>query len=433
MKMNVSAPCVVALVLFSSLLLQGCDFGSKAEKEVKIKEKQTEVDEFGAAQCLNKTFSCSGNWRSWCAQQKKRCEGVAPDPAPADCTPKCTWECGTAKCDQVCAPKCDKAICTTRCKGFNTQSCSMKCGKPSCKVVCPKHFCPGQQCAACKTECGPPQCQMQCEKQDEQPCRNVCAQPRCKWECKAPTECPKPKCAMKCQKPRGCMDNTHMVQQLPPLLPGETEVTSFHTVPSQSPAPAPPAPLAAASPAPAEASLLGIESTAHTKASTSMLLVNIATMQEDRSLQKRQVDLQLAPMDVTTSFTWTKSIHKHNGQVTENDAACKKDGFQCKGDKTWCQEQEAIMNCETPESDQEFIDVVQAAEAAQSEPPPTVNVQVASAAGTADAVRGSATDDEGEEDEQEEEEPEDAAVQVLNTVAKQPSKFLRQKQGHLNA
>merc|ERR1719395_436678 len=93
-----------------------------------------------------------------------------------------------------------------------------------------------------------PVCKMQCSKPDEQPCHHVCAQPRCKWECKEPKDCPKPTCHMKCEKPRNCMDNTHIVQQLPPLEPGETEGAAFH-INKPPPIGGAPAPAAAASPA----------------------------------------------------------------------------------------------------------------------------------------------------------------------------------------
>merc|ERR1719313_627493 len=260
--------------------------------------------------------------------------------------PQCTWKCDSAKCDQTCAPKCAQAMCATRCKGFNTNSCEMKCGKPDCKVVCPKKFCPNLNCASCKTECGKPVCKMECQDA-EQNCRHVCAQPKCKWECKKPKECPKPKCEMLCAKPRQCMDNTHMVQSLPPLEPGESEVTAFQT------------------PKIAEKSLLQGK---HIHGTTATLRVEITTMRANHSLQTGQADLQLAPMDEADSapVSWTMSAMKHNGQVFEMQASCNGGKFKCDGEAGWCRAQKDSVCSQAAEETQsetpQYQEAVKAAE-----------------------------------------------------------------------
>merc|ERR1719498_9074 len=151
-------PC---FFLFASLLLQGCSWFSSEEK--KEKGKEDALDEEVTAQCSGGKFSCNGNatWRQWCSKMERKCAGH-PDNDQRSCMPQCTWACESQKCDQVCAPKCGQALCSTRCKNFDTQNCKMKCGKPDCKVVCPKKFCAGQSCPACKTECGKPVCKMEC-------------------------------------------------------------------------------------------------------------------------------------------------------------------------------------------------------------------------------------------------------------------------------
>lgn len=250
------------------------------------------------------------------------------------CEPQCTWKCQTQKCDQACAPQCDEPVCTTRCKGFNTESCKMQCGQPSCVVVCPKFFCPGQHCPKCKTKCGEPTCNMVCGK-DEQPCRHVCAEPKCKWQCSKPTDCPKPKCKMDCEKPKGCIDSSEMVKQLPPLQPGEMEATT---------APATPAGIATAP----TAALVGVASTIHGQAST--LRVNITAMRTDHTLDMRQVELPLATGHVMQAMqvgsTWTSKIRQRSfsdGQVTKSEASCNNGSFKCQGDAAWCAEQGRMM------------------------------------------------------------------------------------------
>lgn len=325
--MNMSIVFAGSLIV-ASMVLQGCV--SSIEKEEKKLESEIEAE----ASCMGGNFSCNGDWKSWCSKQAKKCAAKG-SPALSSCTPKCTWGCESKKCDQTCAPKCSPAICSTRCKGFNTQSCQMKCDQPNCKVVCPKHFCPGKDCAACKTECAKPACKMQC-KGDDQPCHHVCAQPKCAWVCKEPKECPKPKCSMKCEKPRNCLDNSRMVTQLPPLEKGETEVVAFHS--DRHPAAGAPSPAGAAAPAPAT-----LLQSIHDKSST--MRVDITTMGKDLSLQRGQVDLPVAPMDVmaTALPSWTRTVKKQGGHVTESEASCDGGNFKCQGDRAWCEEQKDIV------------------------------------------------------------------------------------------
>jgi len=341
MKMNVSL-FSVGLFLVSSLLLQGCDWFTEAENR---KHKKTlKDDDVATATCDNGKFSCTGNFKKWCAEQEKRCTGEGSLHGSGSCTPKCTWQCATPKCDQVCAPKCNQPICTTRCKGINTNSCKMQCGKPDCKVVCPKQFCAGKHCAKCKTECGKPKCELKCGK-DEQPCRNLCAQPHCKWECNGPKEqdCPKPQCSMKCEKPRKCMDNTYMVEKLPPLMPGETEVNKDHATEYNAPA-----------------SLAQISSALHAKAS---MRVNLTTMGADRSLQQSQMDLEMAAMEDPTSTSWTRTIREHDGRAIESESSCNHGSFQCKGDMHWCKQQRKKVVCRSLAEDP-MVEDQQAEEAA---------------------------------------------------------------------
>jgi len=349
----------VSLFLVSSLLLQGCDLvGMKSwfkEAEKPKPKRNSTMDLDATATCNDGKFSCTGNNTKWCDKQEKRCmgEGSLHD-LGTSCTPKCTWQCATPKCDQVCAPKCNQPICTTRCKGINTASCQMQCGKPDCKVVCPKQ-CAGKHCAKCKTECGKPKCELKCGK-DQQPCRNLCAQPQCKWECNSPKEqaCPKPQCNMKCEKPRKCMDNSYMVEKLPPLMPGETEVNKDHAKAAGAPAPAP-APVAMS---PASASLVQISSAVRAKAS---MRVNLTTMGADRSLQLRQMDMEIeaadrsdikfAAMEDPTSTSWTRTMREHHGHVTESESSCNHGSFHCDGDMHWCKQQRKKVDCRLPAKD----------------------------------------------------------------------------------
>merc|ERR1719456_1680892 len=164
----------------------------------------------------------------------------------ASCNPQCKWTCQSESCEQDCNPVCNEALCTTRCKGFNMDTCKMKCEKPKCVVICPKKQCPGGECAKCTTRCGKPACKMECGSA-QQPCQNICAEPTCKWHCKTPKKCPKPECKLECEgpscKPTAGIGSTcpcaeaaaapRMVKQLPPLAPGETEVISALAPPSK--------------------------------------------------------------------------------------------------------------------------------------------------------------------------------------------------------
>merc|ERR1719262_316566 len=207
----------------SAVLLQGCT----KEKLPWMKEGAEEPK----AECNGKTFTCSGP-QDWCAEQEKKCtiqDELSED--RSSCHPKCTWECETKACEQECTPKCNEALCTTRCPGADASKCKMNCKKPKCVVICPKTQCAGKECAKCTTKCNEPKCDMECETPT---CKHVCAEPQCNWECKNPKTCAKPKCKLTCGKPAcsapscACSSGAppQMVKNLPPLQPGETEVTS---------------------------------------------------------------------------------------------------------------------------------------------------------------------------------------------------------------
>lgn len=144
-------------------------------------------------------------------------------PEHSSCTPQCTWQCDTPRCEQVCEPVCQAPQCETRCAGIDTSQCHMECEEPHCAVACPANLCPSGDCPSCTTTCSEPMCKLQCP--NDQPCRNVCEQPSCQWQCRAPDECPAPQCHMVCETPQGCMGSTY--RQMPPLTPGETSVQSF--------------------------------------------------------------------------------------------------------------------------------------------------------------------------------------------------------------
>jgi hypothetical protein len=125
-----------------------------------------------------------------------------------------------------------------------------------------------------------------------------------------------------------------MVTQLPPLEPGETEVTTFQTL-AAGPGPAP-------SPA---AALVSTKTEVHRGVSKSTMRVNITTMGKDRSLQRGQMELELASMDdmQATTVSWTRSVTTMNGKVNEQETSCEDGKFQCNGDAAWCNEQKEIV------------------------------------------------------------------------------------------
>lgn len=326
MKIERAVLCSSLFVLLS-IVLHGCDFGESEASEnsdppeelppaprAKKTRKSSPPPALkkAAAKCHGGHFHCDGGWKEWCSRMEKQCK-------PKDCAPMCSWTCDSPQCNQECGPVCNQPACSTRCKGFNTDSCKMKCGKPSCKVVCPKHFCPSEDCAACKTECGKPACTMECGV-DEQPCRHVCAQPVCKWECKNPSLCPKPKCAMKCKKAPDCMQKMHMFSKVPPLEPGETEIVTM----DQGPAPAP-----------APALLM--------QRNSASMRVNFTRMDDDRKLHSGHVDLALVQEEMVEVASWTATVHMHDGRMVESQASCEHGSFSCQGDAGWCAEQEKIV------------------------------------------------------------------------------------------
>lgn len=137
------------------------------------------------------------------------------------CTPQCTWQCSSPKCDEVCSPKCQAPKCETRCPSTpDLSSCAFDCDTPACSVSCPQNGCSSLDCPSCQASCGEAHCKLNC--QGEQACSTVCEQPECEWECKAPEDCPAPECQMVCQQPTDCMGSTH--KELPPLLPGECAI-----------------------------------------------------------------------------------------------------------------------------------------------------------------------------------------------------------------
>jgi len=154
------------------------------------------------------------------------------------------------------------------------------------------------------------------------------------------------------------MDNTHIVQQLPPLEPGETEVAAFH-INKPPPLGGAPAPAAAASPAASANLFQAAASLAHGQSST--MRVAITTMGKDMKVEKSQVDLQLAPM--AEPATWTRTIRSYHGQVKESEASCDHGTFHCKGDAAWCMGQESFV-CQAS-AYQQSVEDGQAAEAAQ--------------------------------------------------------------------
>jgi len=129
------------------------------------------------------------------------------------------------------------------------------------------------------------------------------------------------------------MDSTRMVQKLPPLEEGETEVLGFHTAADGG------APSAAPAASPAAASLAQVNGTAST------IRVEITTMGRDRSLKQAQVEVELAPPTVRALPSWTRRVRKQGGKVTESEASCENGKFQCQGDQAWCSEQrEAVCS-----------------------------------------------------------------------------------------
>jgi len=154
------------------------------------------------------------------------------------------------------------------------------------------------------------------------------------------------------------MDNTRIVQKLPPLEPGETEVTAFH-INKPPPIGGAPAPAAAAGPAASANLFQAGASLAHGQSST--MRVDITTLGKDMKVEKSQVDLQLAPM--AEPATWTRTIRHHHGQVKESEASCDYGAFHCKGDAEWCRGQESFV-CQAS-AYQESVEDGQAAEAAQ--------------------------------------------------------------------
>lgn len=219
---------------------------------------------------------------------------------------------------------------------------------------------------------------------------------------------------MKCEKPRDCLENTRMVQQLPALEPGESEVTFGAASQDTGAAPSP----AAAVPAPMPKSLLQ-SFTSAMEGQASTMRVEITTMGQDHSVKKGEVDLPVAPMQAveTVPVTWTRTAKKHHGMVTESEASCNFGNFQCRGDAAWCTQQRQDTVCEGSQT-AVAAQALQSAEAAEYALQPSRSMDIAE---TSDAV----VDAEAEE----------AASQALRS-AKLDAAFMQRragKQGRMQA
>jgi len=146
---------------------------------------------------------------------------------------------------------------------------------------------------------------------------------------------------MTCEKPRDCSDNSRIVQALPPLEAGESEVATTMAAPAFAGAPSP----AAASPAAASSLLSSASSIVHGAAST--VRVNITTMKEDRTLHSRVVDLAVASEDAQPAafMSWTRVLTSVDGKFTESEASCVSGHFRCDGDAAWCSQQRTSSTC----------------------------------------------------------------------------------------
>lgn len=203
-----------------------------------------------------------------------------------------------------------------------------------------------------------------------------------------------------------------MVQKLPPLEEGETEVLGFHTSADGG------APSAAPAASPAAASLAQVNDTAST------IRVEITTMGRDRSMKQAQVEVELAPPTVRALPSWTRRVRKQGGKVTESEASCENGKFQCQGDEAWCSEKrEAVCS--------------QAAAVAAAESQVTEDAgQVAEA--TDDALQSQESVEVlgPKDDSAVDAEAEEAAAQALGSV-KVDASFLQQRvgrqQSHLQA
>jgi hypothetical protein len=112
-----------------------------------------------------------------------------------------------------------------------------------------------------------------------------------------------------------------MFSKVPPLEPGETEIVTATDGPA---------------PSPAAASFLTNK--------VASMRVNFTTMGEDHSTHTGQVDLALVQMDSLEDATsWITEISEHQGHVVESEAYCTEGRFRCKGDASWCSEQEKLV------------------------------------------------------------------------------------------
>jgi hypothetical protein len=123
--------------------------------------------------------------------------------------------------------------------------------------------------------------------------------------------------------------NSQMVTQMPPLEPGESEITVFHTGG------------AGPSPGPAPAALLQGTNKEASKAST--VRVGIATMGRDHLLQKSEVQLRVNTTISAAPSSWTSTLKEVGGRLDEHEASCDNGNFICTGDGNWCAEQQDIL------------------------------------------------------------------------------------------
>lgn len=213
---------VSSLMALRHVQLEEAEPAQEAQQLVKTKQSVQQAQSAQQAQSSQQAQS---------VQQSEAAEQTSsPEAAPAEalnantpCTPQCTWQCESRKCNQICEPWCQAPRCETRCSLPDFSSCHPQCDTPHCTVACPSG-CAASDCNQCKTMCTEPMCFMRCPGM--QPCRNVCELPKCDWHCKEPKHCPAPLCKMVCEPPKNC-PHTTWHEQLPPKLKNEISVQAF--------------------------------------------------------------------------------------------------------------------------------------------------------------------------------------------------------------
>jgi hypothetical protein len=114
---------------------------------------------------------------------------------------------------------------------------------------------------------------------------------------------------MTCEKQENCLDKLSGAgSKLPPLEPGETQVTNFQATTK---------------------SFLDISAS---------MRVNITTLRQDRSLHSQQVTL---PVKHDSGIAWTSALSiSKTGEAIHSEALCKSGHFHCHGDESWCAQQD---------------------------------------------------------------------------------------------